>query len=101
MTIIARCNSLLDDLYLTIESRRSTLNQRYIRSHAHSIDVSPCIEIIQRVEHHIEAFEPSDIELGIFDVGVVGFELNFGVELVGCLFCYLMFVSALPFNNIV
>ena len=39
------------------------------------------IEVVESVENDIELAEPSHVELRIFDVGVVGFELD--VELLG------------------
>lgn len=40
----------------------------------------PRIEIIQRIENEIEALEPIYIEFGIFDVGVMRFELDVRIE---------------------
>ena len=41
------------------------------------------IEVVESVENDIELAEPSHVELRIFDVGVVGFELDVWVELLG------------------
>ena len=44
------------------------------------------IQIVQSVEYEVESFEPSDVELRIFYVGVMCFELNVRIELRGGLF---------------
>lgn len=80
--VVACCRTLLDDLDLTIESSRTTFNQRNIRSQAHLIHMSPCIQVIQRIKHHGETLEPVDIELRILDVCMVSLELHIWVELV-------------------
>ena len=42
--------------------------------------MSSCIEIIQRIEHQIKALKPVYVELRIFDVRVVRFELDLRIE---------------------
>ena len=39
------------------------------------------VEIVQSVEDDVEAFEPGQAELGVFDIRMVGFDLDMGVEL--------------------
>jgi hypothetical protein len=41
----------------------------------------PCLEIVQGVKYELEAAKPSDIELGVFDIGMVGNNLDVRVEL--------------------
>ena len=43
------------------------------------------IEIIEGIEDKREALEPFDIELSIFDVGMMRFELDVRIELGGAL----------------
>ena len=69
--IVACSDSLLDDLYLAIEARRSTLDQRYVSRKAHFVNMAAGIEVIERIEDDGESFEPVNVELGVFDVGVV------------------------------
>ena len=45
------------------------------------------IEVVQRIEHKFEALKPFNIELRIFDVGMVRLELDVWVEFGGALFC--------------
>ena len=77
------CSDLLDDLYLSIEARRTTLNQGNIGSQAHLVDMPPRVQVVQGVEDNVEALKPVDVELGVFYVGVVSFELDIRVELSG------------------
>jgi hypothetical protein len=48
--------------------------------------MSPRIEVVQRVEDDVEGLEPRDIESRIFDVVVVCFNLDIGIELASRLF---------------
>lgn len=49
--------------------------------------MASCIEIVKGIEDKFEALEPLYIELRIFDIGMVRFELDVRVELGGALFC--------------
>lgn len=51
--------------------------------------MAPGVEIVERIEDDGKGFEPIYIELGVFDVGVVGFEFDVRVELLGDIFRYL------------
>ena len=51
--------------------------------------MTACIEVVEGVKHHIECRKPVNVELAIFDVGMVGFELGTGLELVGHFLCNL------------
>lgn len=44
------------------------------------------IEVIEGVEDDIKCLKPCNVELGVFDVVVVGFNLDVGVELMRRLF---------------
>ena len=59
----------------------------------------PGIEVVEGVEDEGEAREPVDAELGVFDVGVVGDDLDRGVELVGRFFGDLV-VSAIARDDL-
>jgi hypothetical protein len=48
--------------------------------------MTPRIEVVQRVEDQSEGLEPIDIELRVFDVGMMSLELNVRVKLYGALF---------------
>ncbi len=81
----------LDDrLNLAVESRRTTLDQRNTRSQAHLVDMPSRIEIVEGIKDKCEALEPFRIELRIFDVGMVRFELDVRVESGGALLCDLI-----------
>lgn len=47
------------------------------------------VQIIKRVEDNIERSEPVDVELGVFDVGMICFQLRIGAELLGDVLGYL------------
>ncbi len=81
----------LDDrLNLAVESRRTTLNQGHTCSQAHLVDMPSRIEVIEGIKDKCEALEPFCIELRIFDVGMVRFELDVRVESGGALLCDLI-----------
>jgi hypothetical protein len=56
---------------LAIETRSSTLDQWHVSRKAHFINMAAGIKVIERIEDDGESFEPVNVELGIFDVGVV------------------------------
>lgn len=80
---------LLDHLHLTIESSCSALNQRHVGCQTHPIHIAPRVQIIQRIEHNVEAREPVDVELAILDVGMICFQLRARLKLVRHFFCNL------------
>jgi len=43
----------------------------------------PCLQVVQRVEDYGESTEPLDVELGVFDVRMVGDDLDCLVEFLG------------------
>ena len=57
-------------LYLSQVTRSPGLYQRDLGSHAHLVDVSASIKVIQCVEHYVKPSEPSDIELWFFNVAM-------------------------------
>ena len=79
-TVVASRDTLLDDLNLTIEPGCSALHQWYICRQTQLVHVSPRIQVIQRIEDDLEAAEPWNIELDIFDVGVVCDDLDVGIK---------------------
>lgn len=66
---------LLDNLHLSVEPCCSALNQRHIGSQAHSINMSPGVEVVKRIENDIEGRKPVHIELSVLDVCMVRFQL--------------------------
>lgn len=42
--------------------------------------MSPGIQIIQGIKHHVESFEPLDVEVQVLDVGMVGLQFDVGIE---------------------
>lgn len=84
--IITGRNAFLDNLNLTIESCRTTFDQRNICSNTHLVDMSPGIQIVQSIEDHCKALEPIDIELRILDVGMMCLQLHIRVEPVCSIF---------------
>ena len=87
--VVTGCDALLDDLHLSIETRGAALDQRYVCSQTHLVDMSPGFQIVQSVEHHGKFLEPIDVELGVFDVGMVSLELHVWIELVCCILGHL------------
>jgi hypothetical protein len=59
----------------------------------------PGFKVVKRIEDDSEGFEPVDVELGIFNVRVMGFELDVGVELLSDFFGYLELISALVYEE--
>jgi len=55
--------------------------------------VAPRLQVVERIEHEVEAAEPLDAELGVFDVCMMGDNLNCAVELLGDLLGDLMTVQ--------
>lgn len=41
----------------------------------------PRIQIVERIENNVEALKKLDVKLGVFDICVVGFELDARIEL--------------------
>src|SRR6185437_13587603 len=74
--VVAGSDSLLDNLDLTVEPSRTTLDQRNICSNAHLVDMSASIQVVQRIEYHREALEPIDVELRILDIRMMRLELH-------------------------
>lgn len=79
----------LDDLNLSIETSRSTFYQRHVSRKAHFVDMSPGVQIIQRIEDNIETLKKVEVEVGVLDVCVMRFELYVRIECCGTLFGYL------------
>ena len=87
--VVTCCDAFLDDLHLSIETCGAALDQRYVCSQTHLVDVSSGFQIIQSVEHHGKILEPIDVELGVFDVGMVSLELHVWIEFVCCILGHL------------
>lgn len=77
---------LQNDLDLTVESSCSALDQRHTGSQTHFIDMSPRFKVVKSIEDEVEALEPVDVELRVFDVCVMRFELDVRIELGSGLF---------------
>ena len=43
--------------------------------------MSPCVQIIKRIENKVETLEEFDVELGVLDIGMMRFELHLRVKL--------------------
>lgn len=71
---------LFNDLDLPIEAGGTAFDKRPSCRQAHLVDMPPRIKVIQRIENEIETLEPVYIEFGIFDVGVMRFELDVRIE---------------------
>jgi hypothetical protein len=85
--IITSCFPFLDDLHLTFEARSARFDQWYVDSQAHLIYVSSCIHIVKRVEDNVKARKPLEIELLVFNVGMLGDQFDIGVELLSDVLC--------------
>jgi len=55
--------------------------------------VAPGLEVVERVEDNVEGIEEVDVELRIFDVGMMRFQLDVWIESAGRLLCDLRPVS--------
>jgi len=86
LTLATAVAHLLDNLHLSIEAGGTTLNQGDVRSQAHLVDMPPRVQVIQGIEDEIEALKPVDVEIRVFDVCVVCFKFNVGIELPGGFF---------------
>ena len=75
-----------DHLYLPIEASRPALDQRHIGCQTHLVHLPSRIEIVQGIEYEVEPLEPIYIEPRVFDVRVMGFELDVRVEFCGRFF---------------
>lgn len=80
---------LLDNLNLAVESCRPTLDQRYVCCKAHPVHMSPRVKVVQRIEDNRECLKPFNIELWIFDVRMIGFDLDVRIESFGGFLCHL------------
>lgn len=79
--MIVPASYLLDDLDLAVETGGATLDQRDISGKAHLVDMTAGVKVVESVEDEVEALEPVDVELGVFDVGVVCLDIDVGVKL--------------------
>ena len=61
--------------------------------------MSSRVKVVQRIEDDIEAPKPRNIEVGIFDVRMVRFELDVGIELMRGFFCDLTKSALYPFRH--
>lgn len=84
--IVAFSRAGNDDLSLTIVSSSSAFDQRNSGLDAHAVDVSPRLKVVQRIEDDVEALKPFYIELRVFDVGMMCFNLDVRVEAASGLF---------------
>ncbi len=80
VTVVAFTSSSLDDLDLSFEPCCTAFDQGDVGRETHLIYMSPCFKVVQSVEHDIETFEPIDVELRIFDIGMVRFDLYIRIE---------------------
>ena len=71
---------LFDHLHLAIEACCSAFDKWHICCQAHLIDMPSSVQIVQRIENKIESLKPVDVELRIFDVGMVGLKLDMRIE---------------------
>lgn len=75
-----------DDLDLAVEACGAALDQGHVGRETHLVDMSPRIQIVQRIEDQAEALKPRDVELAILDVVVVRCDAHVRVEPAGRLF---------------
>lgn len=71
---------------MSVEASGATLNQRYVGSQAHFVDVPPGVEVIQGVKDDSKASEPRHVEVRFFDVCVMSHNFDIWVEFLGSLF---------------
>lgn len=58
----------------------AALDQGTVGCQAHAIDVAARLDVVQRVEHQVKAFKKRQVEGGPKDVGVVGTDIEAGIE---------------------
>ena len=80
IAVVAFCPAFLDYLDLTIEAHCTTLDQRDVGCKAHLVNVTAGVKIVEGIEDEIEGLEPFNVELGVFDIGVMGGEGDVGIE---------------------
>ena len=83
IAVVAFAFAFDDHLNLPIETSSAAFDQRYLCSQAHLVYMTSGIEIVKGVEDDVESTEIFNIELRIFDVGMVRFELDLWVEFGG------------------
>ena len=74
---------------MPVEACSPTVHHGHVGGNAHFVDVSASIDIVEGVEDDVKAFEKVDVESRIFDVRVVGFDVDVRVELASGFFCNL------------
>lgn len=74
---------------MPVEACSTTVHHGYVSRNAHFVNMSARIDIVERIEHDAEAFEKVDVESRIFDVRMIGFDVDVRVEFASCLFCNL------------
>ena len=87
IAVVAFRKAFFDDLHLPVETRCPAFDQRYIRGQAHFVHMSSRVKVIESVEDKVKGLKPFDIEANIFDVCMVCFELDIGVEFAGSVLC--------------
>ena len=87
VAVVAFALAFDDDLYLSVEASGAALDQRDVGRQTHLVDMASRIDIVQRIEDELEAGKPINVELWIFDVGMMCLQLDVRIEFGGALFC--------------
>lgn len=74
---------------MPVEACGATVHHGHVSRNTHFVDMSARIDIVKRVEDDIEALEKVDVESRVFDVRVIGFDVNIRVEFASRLLCNL------------
>ena len=78
--VVAFGPPFLDDLYLAIEASRAAFDERNVCQKTHPVDMTPSIEVIERIEYDVEILKPGEAKLRIFYVRMMRLELHFRIE---------------------
>lgn len=75
-----------DDFSMTLEARSPTIDHRHVRCDTHFVEVAPRVNVVESVEDYTELLEEVDVEPSVFDVRMIGFDLDIGIEFTRRLF---------------
>mmetsp|Transcript_40067 Transcript_40067/g.101791 ORF Transcript_40067/g.101791 Transcript_40067/m.101791 type:complete len:277 (+) Transcript_40067:881-1711(+) len=81
LALEALCLALLYHGHLAQVPSRARLQQRFLGGQAESVHVPPGLQVVERIDDHIELRDELDAELRVLDVAVVGRDVRARSEL--------------------
>jgi hypothetical protein len=73
--------NLRNDLDLPIEASCSTLDQGHASCKTHPVDMTPSRQVVECIEHDVKLLEPTNVELAVHDVRMIGHQLCAGLKI--------------------